>query len=154
MYKRQQEVPFSLTQLIGVPKPLKASMNASGIGAVRTSTWQKGVVFKEVITDWQPNKQMHYRFDIDPDAIPDDALDKHVKLGGEYFSPLYGGYELSEDKSGNTILTLKTTVQDNTNFGVYSRIWGEVIFQDFHHSLLTLMKNRAEKSLIAAVSYN
>ena len=151
---KPQEVPFSLTQLIGVPKPLKASMNASGIGAVRTSTWQKGVVFKEVITDWQPNKQMHYRFDIDPDAIPDDALDKHVKLGGEYFSPLYGGYELSEDKSGNTILTLKTTVQDNTNFGVYSRIWGEVIFQDFHHSLLTLMKNRAEKSLIAAVSYN
>ena len=149
-----QELPFSLTQLIGVPKPLEANMNATGVGAIRTSKWQKGVVFKEVITDWQPNKKMLYRFDIDPDAIPDDALDKHVKLGGEYFSPLYGGYQLSEDKSGNTILTLTTAVQDNTNFGIYSRIWGEVIFQDFHHSLLTLMKNRAEKSLIAIVSYN
>ena len=148
-----QELPFSLTQLIGVPKPLEANMNAMGVGAVRTSKWQKGVIFKEVITDWQPNKQMLYRFEIDPDAIPDDALDKHVKLGGEYFSPLYGGYALSEDKSGNTILTLKTTVQDNTNFGVYSRIWGEVIFQDFHYSLLTLMKNRAEKPLVAAISY-
>jgi hypothetical protein len=143
-----QELPFSLTQLIGVPKPLEANMNATGVGAIRTSKWQKGVIFKEVITDWQPNKQMLYRFDIDP-----DALDKHVKLGGEYFSPLYGGYELSEDKSGNTILTLKTTVQDNTNFGVYSRIWGEVIFQDFHYSLLTLMKSRAEKPLVAAISY-
>ncbi|EAW26912.1 hypothetical protein ATW7_16937 [Alteromonadales bacterium TW-7] len=148
-----QELPFSLTQLIGVPKPLEANMNATGVGAVRTSKWQKGVAFKEVITDWQPNKQMLYRFEIDPDAIPDDALDKHVKLGGEYFSPLYGGYALSEDKSGNTILTLKTTVQDNTNFGVYSRIWGEVIFQDFHYSLLTLMKSRAEKPLVAATSY-
>lgn len=148
-----QELPFSLTQLIGVPKPLEANMNATGVGAVRTSKWQKGVTFKEVITDWQPNKQMLYRFEIDPDAIPDDALDKHVKLGGEYFSPLYGGYALSEDKSGNTILTLKTTVQDNTNFGVYSRIWGEVIFQDFHYSLLTLMKNRAEKPLVAAISH-
>jgi len=38
--------------------------------------------------------------------------------------------------------------------GVFGLGWGEVIFQDFHHSLLTLMKNRAEKSLIAAVSYN
>ena len=81
-------------------------------------------------------------------------LDKHVKLGGEYFSPLYGGYELSEDGNGNTLLTLKTTVRDNTNFGVYSRIWGELIFQDFHHSLLTLMKNRAEKSLVAVISHH
>ncbi|WP_269815532.1 hypothetical protein [Algibacillus agarilyticus] len=34
---------------------------------------------------------MYYRFEIDPDLIPDDALDHHVKRGGEYFSPLYGG---------------------------------------------------------------
>lgn len=149
-----QELPFSLTQLIGVPKPLEANMDASGVGAVRTSKWQKGIVFKEVMTDWQPNKIMLYRFEINPDLIPDDALDKHVKLGGEYFSPLHGGYELAEDNNGNTILTLKTTVQDNTNFGVYSRKWGEIIFQDFHHSLLTLMKNRAEKPLVAVISYN
>ncbi|WP_024610321.1 MULTISPECIES: hypothetical protein [unclassified Pseudoalteromonas] len=153
-YIDPQEIPFSLTQFIGVPKPLEASMNASGVGAVRTSKWQQGVVFKEVITDWQPNKKMLYKFEINPDLIPDGALDKHVKLGGEYFSPLYGGYQLSEDDSGNTLLTLKTTVQDNTNFGVYSRLWGEVIFQDFHHSLLTLMKNRAEKQLIAVISHS
>ncbi|WP_405598496.1 MULTISPECIES: hypothetical protein [unclassified Pseudoalteromonas] len=149
-----QEIPFSLTRFIGVPRPLEANMNASGVGAIRTSTWQKGVVFKEIITDWQPNKQMLYKFEINPDLIPDNALDKHVKLGGEYFSPLNGGYRLSEDKSGNTILALTTKVQDNTNFGVYSRIWGEVIFQDFHHSLLTLMKNRAEKPLAAVISHS
>lgn len=149
-----QEIPLSLTHLIGVPKPLEANMSGKGVGAVRTSKWGKGVVFKEVITDWQPNKQMLYKFKIDPGLIPDDALDKHVKLGGEYFSPLYGGYELSEDGNGNTLLTLKTTVRDNTNFGVYSRIWGELIFQDFHHSLLTLMKNRAEKSLVAVISHH
>jgi hypothetical protein len=41
-------------------------------------------------------------------------------------------------------LIISTTVQDNTNFGVYSRIWGEFIFRDFHTSLLKLMKARAE----------
>jgi uncharacterized membrane protein len=152
-YIEKNEIPLSVTQLIGVPKPLKASMNIAGVGAVRTSTWQHGVVFKEVITDWQPDERMLYKFDIDPNAIPDHALDKHVKLGGEYFSPLYGGYLLHEDIHGNTMLTLQTTVIDNTNFGIYSRLWGELIFQDFHHSLLTLMKNRSEKPLVAAISH-
>ncbi len=141
-----EELDITLTSLIGVPRPIKASMNADGVGAVRTSEWEKGVLFREVITSWEPNKKMTYSFDIDPEAIPDHALDKHVKLGGKYFSPLDGGYYLSEDDSGNTVLTLKTKLIDNTNFGVYSRIWGELIFRDFHYSLLKLMKSRAEKS--------
>lgn len=141
-----KEMALSLTSLIGVPRPLKASMNASGVGAVRTSVWEQGVVFKEVITSWIPNKQMTYTFDIDPDAIPDHALDKHVKLGGEYFSPVTGGYFLAQSGQGKTVLTLKTTLIDNTNFGLYSRVWGELIFQDFHYSLLKLMKARAEST--------
>lgn len=142
---QQHELGITFASLIGVPKPIKASMSAYGVGAVRTSEWEKGVSFREVITSWEPNKKMTYSFDIDPDAIPDHALDKHVKLGGEYFSPLNGGYYLSEDHAGNTILTLKTRLIDNTNFGFYSRIWGELIFRDFHISLLKLMKSRAEK---------
>lgn len=140
------EFDITLTSLIGVPRPIKASMDAEGVGAIRTSEWGKGVVFKEIITAWEPNNRMTYVFDIDPTAIPDHALDQHVKLGGEYFSPLDGGYYLTEDSSGRTVLTLKTRLVDNTNFGVYSRIWGEVIFRDFHYSLLKLMKSRAEQS--------
>ncbi len=153
VWKQLSEVEFihsdeldrTLTSLIGVPRPIKASMSAEGVGAVRTSEWEKGVLFREVITSWEPNKKMTYFFDIDPEEIPDQALDKHVKLGGEYFSPIDGGYYLSLDRSGNTILTLKTRLIDNTNFGVYSRIWGELVFRDFHKSLLKLMKSRAEK---------
>lgn len=139
------EFDISLTSMIGVPKPIKASMDADGVGAVRISEWEGGVVFREVITSWEPSREMTYFFDIDPNIIPDNALDKHVKLGGEYFSPLRGGYYLSEDSSGNTVLTLKTTLIDNTNFGVYSRVWGELIFRDFHSSLLKLMKSRSER---------
>jgi len=139
------ELDITLTSLIGVPRPIKASMSSDGVGSVRTSEWEKGVIFREVITSWEPNKRMTYSFDIDPETIPDHALDKHVKLGGEYFSPLNGGYYLSEDSAGNTVLTLKTRLIDNTNFGVYSRIWGELIFRDFHNSLLRLMKSRSEK---------
>lgn len=146
------EFDVTLTSLIGVPRPVKASMSKDGVGAIRTSEWEKGVLFREVIRSWEPNNKMTYSFDIDPEAIPDHALDKHVKLGGEYFSPLDGGYYLSEDHAGNTVLTLKTRLIDNTNFGVYSRIWGELIFRDFHNSLLKLMKSRTEKFTLNKLS--
>ncbi|WP_462160188.1 hypothetical protein [Pseudoalteromonas sp. GB56] len=136
----------SLTSIIGIPAPVEANMQKGEQGAVRISTWEKGVAFKEVITVWEPDERMMYAFDIDPDAIPDNALDKHVKLGGEYFSPINGGYIITVDANGNTVLTLETTLRDNTNFGLYSRVWGELIFRDFHNSLLKLMKSRAESS--------
>ncbi len=138
------EYPSSFSQLIGIPRPIRADMSGDGVGAIRTSQWQKNVVFKEVITEWLPNEKMLYNFEIDPELIPDHALDQHVKLGGEYFSPLHGGYELVASGNNQTLLSLKTTVLDNTNFGIYSRVWGEVIFQDFHRALLKLMKVRAE----------
>ena len=140
------EIPISITTLIGVPSPISAQMSGLSVGSVRTSRWEKGVVFKEVITEWSKGKRMAYDFDIDPDVIPDDSLDKHVKLGGEYFSPLSGKYEIeTSQQSGKSILKLSTIVRDDTNFGVYSRFWGELIFSDFHDSLLGLIKNRSEK---------
>lgn len=140
----KNELPFSFTSFIGVPRPIEANMSNSGVGAVRTSKWEKDVEFREVITNWVPNQRMAYTFDINPSTIPDHALDKHVKLGGEYFSPIKGEYLITKDNKGRTILHLKTTLLDNTNFGIYSRVWGEIIFQDFHGSLLKLMKSRSE----------
>jgi hypothetical protein len=142
---QKHEIPTSLTTLIGVPSPISAEMNGLAVGSVRTSRWEKGVVFKEVITQWSKGKVMAYDFDIDPELIPDNSLDKHVKLGGEYFSPLSGKYEIEPlQQSGKSILKLSTTLRDDTNFGVYSRFWGELIFSDFHNSLLSLIKQRSE----------
>lgn len=88
---KPDELGFSLVHLIGLPKPLAADMNGSGVGAVRTSRWEKNVSFEEVITTWQKPYAMHYRFHIAPGGIPRDALDRHVEMGGEYFDVLDGG---------------------------------------------------------------
>jgi len=141
----EDELPISLTSLIGIPSPISAQMSGLSVGSVRTSRWEKGVVFKEIITEWEEGKLMAYTFDIDPDLIPDDSLDKHVKLGGEYFSPLSGKYEIIPlENSNKSILKLSTVIRDDTNFGVYSLWWGKVIFNDFHNSLLALIKQRSE----------
>jgi len=143
----KHEIPFSITSLIGIPSPISAQMSGLSVGSVRTSKWEDGVIFKEVITEWLVGERMAYNFDIDPDAIPDHALDKHVKLGGEYFSPISGKYEIEPSpNAGKSILKLSTVVRDDTNFGVYSRFWGELIFSDFHDGLLGLIKNRSERT--------
>jgi hypothetical protein len=144
---KKHELPYSMTRLIGIPSPVSAQMNGLEVGSVRISTWEKGVVFKEVITALIDGKLMAYNFDINPDLIPDDSLDKHVKLGGDYFSPISGKYEIvSSPEAGKSILKLSTIVKDDTNFGIYSKLWGELIFRDFHHSLLVLIKNRSERT--------
>ena len=142
---KKHELPLSLTTLIGIPSPVSAQMDGSQVNSVRTSRWEKGIVFKEVITQWSVNKRMAYDFEIDPNLIPDQSLDKHVKLGGEYFSPLSGQYEITPSATpGINILSLSTVIRDDTNFGIYSRLWGELIFSDFQNSLLGLIKTRAQ----------
>jgi hypothetical protein len=139
-----EEFKSTINSWIGIPRPVEASMNELAVGATRVSRWEKGIVFKEQITHWEPNKAMLYRFEFDPESIPATALDQHVKLGGEYFSPIDGGYRLIETDRGTTVLTLETRLRDNTNFGIYSRLWGEVVFRDFHNGLLKMMKKRSE----------
>lgn len=142
---KKHELPLSLTTLIGIPAPVSAHMDGSQVNSVRTSRWDQGITFKEIITVWQVGKKMAYNFEIDPRLIPDDSLDKHVKLGGEYFAPISGQYQITPSTTpGVNILSLSTILRDDTNFGIYSRIWGELIFSDFHHSLLRLIKNRAQ----------
>ncbi|MFZ6874109.1 hypothetical protein ACO0LF_18785 [Undibacterium sp. Di27W] len=140
---KPDELGFSFVHLIGLPKPLAANMDGAGVGAVRTSHWEKNVQFEEIITTWQKPYAMHYRFHIQQGGIPRDALDRHVEMGGEYFDVLDGGYDL-QAKDGGTELRLTTRFINKSQLKTYGDLWGKMVLNDFHHSILGLMKNRAE----------
>lgn len=142
---KQQELGFAFTYAIGVPRPLQAAMDGAGVGAVRTSQWEKGVQFKEVITQWQPPYQLSYDFDIPPGSIPRDALDRHVELGGEYFTVVEGGYTIRPLSAQQCEVTLHTTYANRSNLQLYGNLWGDFVFDDFQRSILRLIKHRAER---------
>lgn len=142
---KADELGFSFVHLIGLPKPLAANMDGKGVGAVRTSRWEKNVSFEEVITTWQKPYAMHYRFHIPAGGIPKDALDRHVEMGGEYFDVLDGGYDLKA-KDGGTELRLSTRFINKSQLKTYGDLWGKMVLNDFHHSILGLMKKRAEQA--------
>lgn len=146
------ELGFSFMHLIGLPRPLQADMQGSGPGAVRTSHWEKDVSFQEVITAWERGRAMHYRFDIPPGSIPRDALDRHVEMGGEYFTVTDGGYDLAPAPGGGTTLTLTTRFLNRSHLKTYGDLWGRWVLHDFHGSILGLVKNRAEKARAQSAS--
>ena len=141
---QRHELGFSFTHAMGVPRPLHAAMDGAGVGAVRTSQWEKSVQFKEVVTQWQPPHRLSYDFDIPPNSIPRDALDRHVEIGGEYFTVVSGGYTIRPLNAGQCEVTLQTTYANRSNLKLYGNLWGDFVFDDFHRSILRLIKQRAE----------
>ncbi|MBL8266432.1 hypothetical protein [Steroidobacter sp.] len=143
---QKQELGWSFTHAMGVPRPLQAAMNGAGVGAVRTSQWEKGVQFKEVVTQWQPPYRLSYDFDIPPNSIPRDALDRHVEIGGEYFTVVSGGYSIRPLSAEQCEVTLRTTYANRSNLKLYGDLWGDFVFDDFHRSILRLIQHRSERA--------
>ena len=139
------ELGFSFMHFIGMPRPLEASMQGEGAGSVRTSRWEKGVQFQERIIVWNAPHQLHYEFDIPKGAIPREALDRYVELGGDYFTVLNGGYDIEVIDANTSRLTLKTTYHNKSHLQLYGNLWANYVLDDFHKSLLQLMKSRSEK---------
>lgn len=142
---KKQELGFSFTHAMGVPRPLQAVMDGAGVGAVRTSRWEKGVQFKEVVTQWQPPYRLSYDFDIPPNSVPRDAFDRHVEIGGEYFTVVSGSYTIRPLSAERCEVTLQTTYANRSNLKLYGDLWGDFVFDDFHQSILRLIKHRAER---------
>jgi hypothetical protein len=138
------ELGFSFVHFIGLPKPIAAEMSGTGSGSVRTSRWQKGVQFQEVITLWDRPKALHYQFKIVAGSIPRAALDRHVEMGGEYFTVIDGGYDLRAMGNEMTELTLTTKFINKSQLQLYGDLWGRMVLIDFHHSILGLMKSRSQ----------
>ncbi len=141
---QDEELKWSFSHFIGIPKPIQSVLSEDRIGGTRYITWEKGIQFREKITDWKLHESFSY--DILVDHIPPEAIDKHVEVGGRYFDVLDGGYELTEIDKNTTKLTLSCTYRLTTNFNFYSKLWADFIMDDFQVVILNVVKERSEKA--------
>ncbi|SEO40222.1 Polyketide cyclase / dehydrase and lipid transport [Duganella sp. CF517] len=143
---KPSELGFTFVHLVGLPKPLEAQMSGSGgPGSVRTSRWEKGVWFHEVITESAMPQALRYRFVVPKGAIPREALDEHVEINGRYFELVDGGYALKPTSDGGTDLSMTTRFINKSRLQAYGNLWGKMVLKDFHRSILGLMKSRSEQ---------
>lgn len=141
---RDEELKWSFAHFIGIPKPIQSELTEEKVGGVRHIKWEKGIRFREKITDWDLYDSFSYVIQVD--HIPPEAIDKHVEVGGKYFDVINGGYKLTEINKNITKLTLSCTYRVTTNFNFYSELWADFIMDDFQIVILNVVKERSENS--------
>jgi hypothetical protein len=127
---------------IGFPRPIAATLDHPGVGGVRTASFDRGVVFREAVVDWVPERRL--RFTIDARAVPRTALDPHVTIGGPFFDVLTGTYELRPLGAARTLLVLRSEHRVSTRFNLYAAWWADRVMASVQGNILVVLKERAE----------
>jgi len=136
-----------LTRFLGFPRPLKAELNYAGVGGSRQAVFSKGLVFREIVRKYQDFRSMNFTIEVDPNAIPPTAMDKHVVIGGAYFNVLDGTYILESINDSACRLHLYSHFTLRTTFNAYAGWWAGLIMKDIQNNILGILKTRCEGKL-------
>ncbi len=139
------EQRLSWVHVIGIPKPVAATLSAEGVGGVRHATFDHGITFVETVTVWEP--QQTIAFTIDPLAatMAVEALNAQVVVGGAYFDTLTGRYDLEPLADGRVRLHLASEHRLSTRFNLYAGWWTDGVMRSTQNYILAIVKERAEK---------
>ena len=137
------ELPLHPAHVIGLPRPVEATLSHDGIGGVRVAKFERGLEFLETVTDWQPERRLSFTIAAQP--APRTALDEHVAVGGPYFDVLDGTYELVPLADGSTLLKLKSHQRLSTHFNFYARLWTDFIMSDLQFAIMEVIRKRCER---------
>jgi len=141
---RPDEQKPALFLKLGFPRPISATLDHPGVGGIRRAKFERGLVFTETITRWEPGTLLSFTIDPNTDSIPSSTLDEHVTIGGPYFDVLTGTYTLTP-YGRMTLLTLESRHRVSTHFNIYAGWWAERIMSSIQRNILEVHKRRAER---------
>lgn len=138
---RPEEYRTSFVHRMGFPRPLEATLSHPGVGGVRKASFERGVVFTETVTMWQPDRTLSFTIRADP--VPTTTLDEHVTVGGEFFDVLDGTYVIEPVDDG-VVLHLASTHRLSTDFNPYAALWTDFVMRQIQDNILQVVKARSE----------
>ena len=130
--------------VLGFPKPAEATLSHEGVGGIRHASFEGGLVFVETITVWEPDRELAFGIEVDPELVPATTLDEHVVVGGPFFETLNGHYRIKPLEEGGVVLHLESTHRLSTRFNFYSSWWSDLIMRDIQNYILVILKERCE----------
>lgn len=131
---------------MGFPKPVSASLSHDGVGGVREAKFERGLVFYETVTAWEPPRRLAFDIEADPNATPLTTLDPHVVPGGVFFDALMGEYRTEPLADGTTRLWLTSRYRLSTMYNPYARLWGDYLMRDIQDNILRVIEQRCERA--------
>jgi hypothetical protein len=139
------EMKDSWAQRIGFPRPVEATLSYEGVGGVRHASFERGLLFIETVSAWEPGKLLSFTIRADSSHIPSTTLDEHVTIGGRYFDVLDGEYRLEPISDGTVILHLTSRQRLSTDFNAYAGLWTDAVMRTLQNSILGVVKSRCER---------
>src|SRR5262249_30233276 len=133
---------------MGFPRPLSATIDRRAVGGVRRARFERGVLFLETVTDYQPQRRLRFTIAAQTDSIPPRTLDSHVTIGGRYFDVLAGEYTIEPRSDGSVVLHMASELRVTTHFNFYSRLWVDSIMRSIQENILEVVRARAERPAI------
>ena len=140
------ELRSNWTHRIGFPRPVAATLSYEGIGGVRHASFERGLLFIETVTAWEPERRLAFSIRADSAHLPATTLDEHVMIGGRYFDVLDGEYSLEALGRGDVMLHLVSHQRLSTDFNGYAGLWTDSVMQNLQTSILEVIKHRCERS--------
>jgi hypothetical protein len=129
--------------IIGIPRPRGTMMKGTGVGAMRTAYWGRGINFEEQIIEWAPGQALGWKFGF-PNTSLQDYADEHISPDGQFLKIESGGYIIHQISSETSQLTLNTRYIAMTHVNLYAKLWGEFLLGDIEENILIIIKNRSE----------
>jgi hypothetical protein len=137
------ETHLSFSSLIGFPNHLETTLDTLAIGGKRTAKYEKGLVFDEIITQYEPEKRLVLDINTDPSKIPPTGMDEHILIGGEHLDILEDVYTLEALPDGTTRISLSSHFFIRTPFNWYASIWANYLMKDILENELKIIQKRA-----------
>ncbi|MCA8831058.1 hypothetical protein [Hymenobacter pini] len=129
----------SFSTLLGFPKHVSTTLDTLRVGGTRMAYYEKGLYFKETVTNYQPERLLVLRVDANPATTPAAVMDEHILIGGKHLDILEDVYELRTLPGGRTRLALSSRFYINTPFNWYAGIWAHYLMTDILDSELELI---------------
>jgi hypothetical protein len=128
-------------RVLGVPKPLSASVVVAGVGGARVARFSNGLRFSQVMTEWNPHESYAFTFSADPGFRVGWLLDLHAG----FFQLRSGAYRLRQTSLG-VQLTLATRYSLSGVAGLFLRLPVLLTLRLFQRYLLAGIRRNAERA--------
>jgi hypothetical protein len=143
---QHKELPFNFTHWIGVPRPVEGVNVMTPEGEVRYSKWERGVNFSALVTHKIQDRSITWRYRFTDKSFPNGSMDDHVKIGGKYFNLYDTTFNLTPISKNLTKLEIVSHYSVTTDVNFYALPIANFIAHDFMSTILSLYKERSEKS--------
>ena len=138
------ELPFSVSHLIGVPKPVEGVNRVTPEGEIRYSRWERGVRFEAIVSRREQYETVRWHYAFDAHSFPEGSMDEHVEIGGKFFGLQDTTFNLRSLPNNQTELELIANYRVSSSINFYAVPAAKLLGRDFVNTILGLYKHRSE----------